>query len=178
MQKNTLSKVVIMGVMLFAASLPAKAGLMTWNLNGVTFADGTTATGSIVMDPTARTSSTFSVSTTAGTLSAYTFDNATSGLYFGGGAGPNNFILFNGQLQRYFNFSFISPMDAVGGTFALNTSSSYECMNCSPFRMVAKGSLTTVQAVAVPEPATAAMLLPALGMLGWMSRRRKKASAQ
>jgi hypothetical protein len=39
------------------------------------------------------------------------------------------------------------------------------------------GSVTT-QAADVPEPATAALLLPALGMLGWMSRRRKKQSEQ
>jgi uncharacterized protein (TIGR03382 family) len=85
--------------------------------------------------------------------------------------------LFDTLVNRYFNFSFVSPMDAAGGTFALNTSSSYECINCSPWRQVTAGSLTTA-AADVPKPATMAMVLPALGMLGWMSRRRKKQFAQ
>jgi hypothetical protein len=178
MKKNALRAAVVAGFLMIGATLPAQAALITWNLDGVTFTDGSTATGSILMDPTARTSSTFSVSTTAGSLSAFTFNNSNSGLYFGGGAGPNNFILFDTLGQRYFNFSFLSGLNAAGGTFALNTGSSYECMNCSPYRMVTSGSLTTVAAADVPEPATAALLLPALGMLGWMSRRRKKQPAQ
>jgi hypothetical protein len=177
--KNT-ARLALAGLTLFAASMSAQAALMTWNLDGVTFTDGTTATGSIVMDPTARTSSIFSVSTEAGTLSAFTFNNANSGLYFGGGAGPNNFILFDTRAQRYFNFSFVSPMNAAGGTFALNTASSYECMNCSPFRRVTAGSLTTVQLAEVPEPATLSLVLAPLALLGAMRRRRsiKAAAAQ
>jgi hypothetical protein len=177
MKKNALRTAVVAGLML-GATLPAQAALITWNLDGVTFNDGSTATGSILIDPTAHTSSTFSVSTTAGALSAFTFNNSNSGLYFGGGAGPNNFILLDSGAHRYFNFSFASGLNAAGGTFALNTASSYECMNCNPFRRVTSGSLTAVAAADVPEPATAALLLPALGMLGWMSRRRKKQAAQ
>jgi len=169
--KNTV-RLALAGLTLFAASMSAQAGLMTWNLDGVTFNDGTTATGSITMDPTARTSSAFSVSTEAGTLSAFTFDNTNSGLYFGGGAGPNNFILFDTRAQRYFNFSFLSPLNAAGGTFALNTANSYECLNCSPFRRVTAGSLTTVQAAEVPEPATLSLVLMPLAVLGAMRRRR------
>lgn len=176
MNKNAFRAAVVAGFLMLCATLPAQAGWITWNLDGVTFSDGSTATGSILMDPTAHTSSIFSVSTTEGALSAFTFNNDNSAVYFGGGAGPNNFILFNSP-QRYFNFSFVSALDAAGGTFALNTASSYECMNCSPARRVTAGSLTTVAAVEVPEPATTALLLPALGMLGWMSRRRKKQAA-
>lgn len=177
MKKVTLRLALVAASLLMGAALPAHAGLMTWNLAGVTFTDGTTAAGSITMDPTARTSASFSVDTTSGALSAYTFDNSNSGLYFGGGAGPNNFILFTYSGQRYFNFSFINALNSAGGTFALNTASSYECMNCGQFRRVNAGSLTTVAVSEVPEPATVALLLPVLGMLGWMSRRRKKQQA-
>jgi hypothetical protein len=173
MRRTALREVVIAGLVLLGASLPAHAVPMTWYLDGVTFNDGTTATGSIVMDPTAHTSSTFSVSTATGTLLAFTFDNSTSGLYFGGGVGPNNFILFTTKGDRYFNFSFLDPMNASGGTFALDLAKSYECMNCSPFRTVVAGALTTAD---VPEPATLLMVLPSLGLLGFM-RRRKSATA-
>lgn len=174
MNKNTLRTSVIAGVLMLGAILPAQAELITWRLDGVAFSDGATATGSIMMDTGTRTSSTFSVSTTAGTLSAFTYEDSNSGLYFGGGAGPNNFILFTDDGRRYLNFSFVDPLNPAGGTFALNLASSYECNNCFTFRMVVSGSLTSEEAADVPEPGTAALLVPALGMLGWMSRRRKK----
>jgi hypothetical protein len=173
MKMSLFRTAIIAASLILSTALPAHAALMTWNLSGVTFTDGTVATGSIVMDPTARTSGNFSVSTFDGTLSARTFDNSNSGLYFGGGAGPNNFILFDNRGQRYLNFSFVNALNPLGGDFALNLASSYECGNCSPFRFVTAGSLTTAQASAVPEPATTALLIPALGMLGWMTRRRK-----
>jgi hypothetical protein len=44
-------------------------------------------------------------------------------------------------------------------------------MNCSPFRLVTAGSLTTDQAAQVPEPGTLALLLAPLGQLGYMRRR-------
>jgi hypothetical protein len=176
--KNALRTAVIAGSLMLGAMLPAQAGVLTWDLDGVKFEDGTTATGSIMMDVATHTVSTFSVSTTAGALSAFTFENSNSGLYFGGGAGPNNFILLDSSGRRYVNFSFTDALSATGGTFALNTASSYECMNCSPYRMVTAGTLTTVAPAAVPEPGTVALLVPALGMLGWMSRRRKKQAAR
>jgi hypothetical protein len=172
MNKTTIRAAIISGCLMLGAALPAQAELMKFNLDGVTFTDNTIATGFVTIDTTAHTSSAFDVSTTAGTLSAFNFSNANSGLYFGGGAGPNNFILFTNSGDRYFNFSFASPLNATDASFALNTASSYECMNCSPFRMVTAGSL--MNASAVPEPATSALLLPALGIMAWVSRRRKK----
>lgn len=177
MKMNMFRAAIIAASLTLGTALPAQAALMTWNLSGVTFTDGTVATGSIVMDPTARTWSNFSVSTFDGILTRKTYDNSNSGLYFGGGAGPNNFILFDSGAQRYFNFSFVNALNPLGGDFALNIANSYECANCSPYRLVATGSLTTLEAADIPEPATTALLIPALGMLGWMTRRRKLQAA-
>lgn len=178
MKMNLFRATIIAASLTLATALPAHAELMTWNLSGVTFTDGTVATGSIVMDPAARTWSNFSVSTFDGVLARTTYDNSNSGLYFGAGAGPNNFILFDNTGRRYFNFSFITALNPLGGDFALSPSASYECNNCSPYRLVTSGSLTTLEDADIPEPATAALLIPALGMLGWMTRRRKLQAAK
>jgi hypothetical protein len=159
---------------MLGAALPAQAALVTWNLENVTFTDGATASGSFTIDAAAGTWSAFSIATTSGALSAYTYDPTTSGLYFNG-FGPNSFTIMPGNGQRYLTFSFVAALTDAGGTHAINTPSSWECMNCSPWRYMA-GSVTS-QAADVPEPATMAMVLPALGMLGFMSRRRKKQAA-
>jgi hypothetical protein len=178
MKMNLFRAAIVATSLTLGAALPTHAALLTWTLSGVQFSDGTTAIGSIIMDPTARTSGSFSVSTFDGILMQKTYDNSNSGLYFGGGAGPNNFILFDTNVQRYFNFSFVNALAPLGGDFALNTANSYECMNCSPFRFVTAGSLTTLAAADIPEPGTVALLLPALGMMGWMARRRKQQAAR
>lgn len=177
MKMNMFRAAIIAASLTLGSALPAHAGLMTWTLSGVTFSDGTVATGSIVMDPAARTLSTFSVSTFDGILSRKTYDNSNSGLYFGSPFGPNSFMLFDSGAQRYFNFSFVNALNPLGGDFALNIANSYECGNCSPYRRVTSGSLTTLEAADIPEPATTALLIPALGMLGWMTRRRKPQAA-
>ena len=172
MKKKILSGVVI-GIALLASSLSAHAIPITYTLQNVTFADGATASGSFVFDANTHLSSGYSISTTAGTLTAFTWNQFDSGLYYGGGAGPNNFTLITTNGQRVFNFSFINPFTNAGGTYAINTASTYECYNCSPFRRVTGG---TVSSVAVPEPGTAALMLSAIGILGFAARRRKHAA--
>jgi hypothetical protein len=176
MSKKILSGMV-MAVALLAASVTAQAIPITYTLQNVTFADGATASGSFVFDANTHQSSSYSISTTPGILTAFTWNKSDSGLYFGGGAGPNNFTLITTNGGRVFNFSFVNPFTDAGGIFAINTASTYECYNCSPFRRVTGGTVTSVAPNVVPEPGTVALMLPAIGALGFAGRRRRKQAA-
>jgi hypothetical protein len=162
------------GVALSTAALSAHATPITYTLTNVKFADGATASGSFVFDSVTHLSSAFDISTTPGTLTAFEWTKANSGLYYGGGAGPNNFTLITTNGSRVFNFSFLNPFTDAGGTNVINIASTYECYNCSPFRRVTSGSVTSN---AVPEPATLALMLPALGALVVGARRRSASPA-
>jgi hypothetical protein len=172
MKKNTLRTAVVAGFLLFGAAVQAQAAAITWNLQDVTFADGASATGSFTIDAENSIWWAFDIATTDGpSLTAFNYNPTNSRLYFGG-YGPNSFTIMQGDGHRYLTFSFLQPLTSGGGTFAINTASSWECYNCSPWRYMS-GSVTS-EAAAVPEPVTMALMLPTLGMLGWMSRRRKK----
>lgn len=172
MNKQFFSSLAI-GFALLTGAVSAQAAPITYTLQGVTFTDGTRATGSFIFDALTKQSSAFDVSTQAGIMSAFVWSKANSGLYYGGGAGPNNFVLMTTDGRRVFNFSFLSALTDAGGTYALNIASTYECNNCGTFRRVNAGSVTSN---AIPEPASLALMLPALGALV-AARRRKKAQA-
>jgi hypothetical protein len=174
--KTALFASLALGASLLTAGLPAQATPITYNLTDVKFVDGTFATGTITYDADTRKSSAFFISATAGILSAFNWSLANSGLYYGGGAGPNNFTIITTDGRRVFNFSFLNPFTNAGGSNLINIASTYECNNCGTFRRVTGGSLTAVGAE-VPEPATLALMLPALGALALGARRRKQAQA-
>lgn len=190
MSKKMWCAPVLAGLVLLAAA-PAQATPLTWTLDNVTFDDGATASGWITYDAADPFSSVFNVSVTAGTvLSAFTFhkDNVNLGdvndnsYLEAPGTGPNGFFLWEKTpttLNRTFNFSFANALTDAGGTEALLTTDSYDCTGCIPWRYVTGGSLTTAPVVGtgVPEPATLGLMVPALGMLGWMARRRKQKAA-
>lgn len=175
MNKKILSGLVV-GVALMASSLSVHANPITYTLNNVTFVDGTFATGSFVFDATTHQSSAYSISTTQGIMSAFTWNKSDSGLYYGGGAGPNNFTLITTDGHRVFNFSFLTPFTNAGGTNIINIASTYECNNCGTFRRVTGGTVSSIAPTGVPEPGTAALMLSAIGALGFAARRRKQAA--
>lgn len=167
----------IMGVALLAASVTASATPILYTLDNVIFVDGTKATGSITFDASTRRSTSFQISTTQGIMSAFEWNPSDSGLYYGGGAGPNNFTLITTHGDRVFNFSFMNSFTDAGGTNLINIASTYECDNCGTFRRVVSGSLTSQAIVEVPEPSTPALMLAAAGIFAFMQRRRKQNQA-
>jgi hypothetical protein len=170
--KKILARALTATVLVTAAALaalPAQATPITWNLSHVTFDDGTSATGSFTIDWSSKTWTSFDVLTQDGKLPALDYTPANSVLYFSG-AGPNSFLIFDTVISRYINFSFDQALSAPG-TYAINTSSSWDCNNCGTYRRINAGSVTSAT---VPEPASLALVLPALGLIGLARRRKQK----
>ncbi len=168
MNKNILACATFVGATLMAAVLPAQAAPITFTLQDLSFTDGATGSGYFTYDADTGAGYDFSISTTDGVLPAFTFDAMNSRFYAGFGFGPNNLIITTGD--RYINFSFLEALSRPG-VYAINTASSWECNNCGIYRYVASGSVSSLIAE-VPEPATALLMLPALGFLAVRRRSR------
>lgn len=137
----------------------------TWMLEGVTFDDGATASGTFSVD-------------SSGTLTFYNITTTTMGMYSG-----ENYIFTPGTPLSIFNDD--NTIDIVGGGSELyiffggksNSNSKNIVMRGSEYdanqanREITAGSISSVSTV--PEPETYGMLLTGLGLMGFMSRRRK-----
>ena len=172
------------------AATPAQAQIFTYNLAGITFDDGATATGyfsfdsSVPVPPIADFMNSyvvdFNIATHGGnTLNFpdynYTTSNAIgtaiyhpTGIFTG--VNINVGAAFVGARAFRINFD---PFLLGNDTIALNFSNlvSQECYDCFPQRIMTAGSLSLVSAI--PEPEIYAMMLAGLGVLGWVGRRKK-----
>jgi hypothetical protein len=159
---------------LFAGS--AHAAPVLWTLTGVTFDDGATASGSFTYDASTNTYSGWSVSITAGTFPAITYDTVTSELN-AANEDADGVIFVIHDFLHYVNLNFDTALTDAGGTSALSLgtsfggfdTTSYECNNCSTYRWVTAGAVTTGT---VPEPATL-LLVGTLLAGGALTRRRR-----
>ncbi|MCP9222831.1 PEPxxWA-CTERM sorting domain-containing protein [Erythrobacter sp. LQ02-29] len=165
---------------LFAATAAALLGTtsahaapIVWTLQGVTFTDGGTASGTFSTDSETGSLLSFDITTTAASaLGGFTYDAMTSTVIAQNALGPNSFYIGNKATYNkpYLSLGFMSSLASVG-TNVLDTARSYECDNCSPYRYVSAGSAIAASG-GVPEPATWALLILGFGAIGGVMRRQ------
>jgi hypothetical protein len=135
-------------------SLSAHATPVVWNLSGVTFEDGGTASGSFTYDADTGAYSAISISTTAGTVitTAMDYDVTNAGCldldeiicFLNVADGPD----YTGDLGVTFAW-LGTPLTNAGGTVTLTGGREYTCENATcftvgaPLRLLDAGSITT-----------------------------------
>lgn len=157
----------------------ANAIPVQWNLNNIAFDDGTSVTGSYFYDADLNAWSDWDITVENGSLSAFTYTNLNSQTN-GANQSALGFLYVDNAFSRYINFNFLGEMTNLGGTIDLELASgftnfqtgSWECDNCSTYRWITSGS---VSSNSVPEPSI--IMLLSLGLVG-IGISRKKRSAK
>lgn len=177
---NTI-RAAIAGVLLCGASL-ACAAPVTWQLSGVTFDDGTSASGSFSYDAGTDTVLSYSISVNQGTLPAFTYTGSSASntcLHIATGNGvcntndaPNELYLGAGDGSQFLELYLASALTDAGGSVAVMASDPFQSYEMAPddydYRLVTGGSVSSV-----PEPASLALMgIAFTGMVG-AARRRK-----
>ena len=116
------------------SAFSVQATPLTWTLNGVTFSDGATVSGSFVWDAASNSAGAFSFATTNGALGAFTYDGASSSFYGMNVFTSPSLLWTNNSVTRYIALTFVSTLTDAGGTVALTTGNylangSWECDN-------------------------------------------------
>jgi hypothetical protein len=174
------SLTLAVGLLLFALPLPSFASTILWTLDGVTFEDGGTASGTFATDSTTGAVTSFNiVTTTVGSFAGTTYDSSTYSA-FDNFFSPNSFAIAAGTLP-YINLAFLNALNSAGTNPLLVSSQlppeevAFECGDniCEASRFASAGSAIGV-VEAIPEPSTWAMLILGFAGLGFLSYRRRK----
>jgi len=167
----------LLKVTILAAALgwAGSASAMTvWNLAGVSFDDGGTASGSFAYDAASNAYSNINLVTTAGAIFPGTGYSA-----FQAGNG-NTLQVANGL--SVLQLAFVNSLTALGGTVALGTNSdgrspfeglctgSVPCRQYSSVRNIVSGAVTT-DALSLAEPGTWVLMLAGLTACVFLRRR-------
>jgi uncharacterized protein (TIGR03382 family) len=160
------------------AAACASAGPLTWNLFGVTFSDGATATGYFTYDATGNpnTLGTYDIVVSGSSyIGFYEYDNGDSSPF---DITSTSVTVENLGIGYYLTLIPEAPMTDAGGTISLDTSNSFDCWTLptggSPCGVLTAGEITTSSA---PEPGP--ILLSAAGalILSWLFFRRRPSAA-
>lgn len=171
-----------------ALSTTASATPVLWTLNNAVFIDGGIATGSFVWDADTQSFGAYDIFVSGGSNSAFPDAEYTNALEYVPPIYKDRIV--DGVEYIYFGFVLpqfepnygnarsirvpvVTALTNAGGTVAMLTSSPFggECYNCNPWRALASGYLTGEPAPAVPEPASWAMMIGGLGLVGAAMRR-------
>jgi MYXO-CTERM domain-containing protein len=169
-----------------AATDSARADLIHWTVSG-SFDDGGTFSGGFDYDTVGNALTAWNVSTTAGTsgVGAHNYTPGTGTSFVFGPLGNVPEVvetLSGGPLPNYGIYAFLEFDDVVSatpGTVALQSGIEVDsiCANgCGlPLarRDIVSGTAVGVDASAVPEPASGALALAGVGLLGIYRRRRR-----
>jgi hypothetical protein len=161
-------------VALALGAVEARAN-QTFNLSGVTFAGGGTATGSFVTTDALNSLVSANITTTGGTF-AFNYTNPP-GTAVSFSSLPFILVLETPTLPGHLiELTFAgSGLTTNGGTFALGDNVSFEQDPSNTHRLVTAGSVVNANA-AVPEPSSLLMggVATLAGLGAWARRRRAR----
>lgn len=173
------------GLLFSLMSVCACANQITWTLEGVTFTDGGTASGSFVFDANLDAYSSINIVTTNGSVftgSDYTFPDPANAPF----TGPSELFMVTSNAANltgtpFLDFIWTSNLTNAGGTDGFSTSGESSCTSptCSSIdqtnvRLINGGSITSAT---VPEPASFLLLGSALAAVGLRHRGRRQPPA-
>jgi hypothetical protein len=165
---------------LFALVAPLHADVLVWTLQGVTFNDGTTVTGSFDYNAASNTYTDWALVVSAASfMPAYEYlPNVDSGFVGIHSATQADFVAFPTPPPpsgRYLRLAFQNPLTDAGGTvdLAIIGSPAFECDNCANHRVITDGSVTASSSP-VPEPVAFAPLSCGLLGLGIVARKLRR----
>jgi hypothetical protein len=171
------------GLFLFALPLPAFASTILWTLDGVTFEDGGTASGTFATDSVSGAVTSFNIETTFGSILGGSTYNSLPYSPFDNFFFANSFALAAPNVLGLpvINLAFLNPLTGAGTNalqvdFLLPANQvAFECSDntCEIARYATAGSAIGV-VEAIPEPSTWAMLILGFAGLGYLSYRRNK----
>lgn len=161
-----------------ALSAPVQASVIDWTLEGVTFDDGGTASGTFSVDTSTGDLVSYDITTTAGSaLGGMVYDPSTAPSVAYGNYGPNSFLLLAATGTKYITLEFVNPLTSGGidpivpGYDSITNTGSFECHNCAPFRVVTAGEATSLPAPEAPAWMMMLVGFAGLGFVGYRSTR-------